>query len=104
MKKLNTWEANLRCYANVGSDSTDEVYARNARKAVIAATIGTMIEWYDFYIYGLVAAVVFGKLFFPSHDAFTGTLLAFSTFFLGFAARPFGAALFGRFGDRIGRK
>ena len=78
--------------------------ARHARRAVIAATIGTMIEWYDFYLYGLVAAIVFGKLYFPSQDPYAGTLLAFSTFFLGFVARPFGAALFGHFGDRIGRK
>ncbi len=78
--------------------------AKNARRAVIAATIGTMIEWYDFYLYGLVAAIVFGKLYFPSNDPYAGTLLAFSTFFLGFVARPFGAAIFGHFGDRIGRK
>lgn len=77
---------------------------RHARRAVIAATIGTMIEWYDFYLYGLVAALVFGKLYFPSHDPFAATLLSFSTFFLGFVARPFGAAIFGHFGDRIGRK
>ena len=78
--------------------------AKHARRAVIASAIGTMIEWYDFYLYGLVAALVFGKLYFPSHDAFAGTLLAFSTFFLGFAARPFGAMIFGHFGDKIGRK
>jgi metabolite-proton symporter len=103
MKKLKSWEGYMKSN-NSGSTSSDEIYAKQARKAVIAATIGTMIEWYDFYIYGLVAAIVFGKLFFPSQDAFTGTLLAFSTFFLGFVARPFGAALFGHFGDRIGRK
>jgi MFS family permease len=63
-----------------------------------------MIEWYDFYLYGLVAAIVFGKLYFPSQDPYSATLLAFSTFFLGFVARPFGALIFGHFGDRIGRK
>ncbi|MCS0494767.1 MHS family MFS transporter [Ancylobacter sp. MQZ15Z-1] len=78
--------------------------ARHARRAVIASTIGTMIEWYDFYLYGLVAAIVFGKLYFPSHDPYSATLLAFSTFFLGFVARPIGAMIFGHFGDRIGRK
>ena len=82
----------------------DPGQAKHARRAVIAATIGTMIEWYDFYLYGLVAALVFGKLYFPSHDPFAATLLSFSTFFLGFVARPFGAAIFGHFGDRIGRK
>jgi MFS family permease len=78
--------------------------AGHARRAVIASTVGTMIEWYDFYLYGLVAALVFGKLYFPSQDPYAGTLLAFSTFFLGFAARPIGAIIFGHFGDRIGRK
>lgn len=78
--------------------------ARHARRAVIASTVGTMIEWYDFYLYGLVAALLFGKLYFPSQDAYSGTLLAFSTFFLGFVARPVGAVIFGHFGDRIGRK
>ncbi|MEH2513824.1 MFS family permease [Nitrobacteraceae bacterium AZCC 1564] len=82
----------------------DVLYEKQARRAVIASTVGTMIEWYDFYLYGLVAALVFGKLYFPSHDHFTGTLLSFSTLFLGYVARPFGAALFGHFGDRIGRK
>ena len=78
--------------------------ARKARRAVLAATVGTTIEWYDFYLYGLVAALVFGKQFFPAYDAFAATLLSFSTFFLGFVARPLGALVFGHFGDRIGRK
>jgi len=63
-----------------------------------------MIEWYDFYLYGLVAALVFGKLFFPTHDPYAATLISLSTFFLGFVVRPLGAAFFGHFGDRIGRK
>jgi MFS family permease len=74
------------------------------RKAVIASTIGTAIEWYDFFLYGTAAGLVFGKLYFPNHDALTGTLLAFGTYFIGFAARPVGAAIFGHYGDRIGRK
>src|SRR3569833_322208 len=86
------------------SEQLNGLYARQARRAVIASTVGTMIEWYDFYLYGLVAALVFGKLYFPSHDHFTGTLLSFSTLFLGYVTRPFGAALFGHFGDRFGRK
>ena len=90
--------------ASTGAPRQNDGNANHARRAVIASTIGTMIEWYDFYLYGLVAALVFGKLYFPSHDAFAGTLLAFSTFFLGFVARPFGAMIFGHFGDRIGRK
>ena len=77
---------------------------RHLRRAVIASTIGTTIEWYDFFIYGSAAALVFPRLFFPSSDPFVGQILSFSTFFVGFVARPAGAALFGHFGDRVGRK
>ena len=77
---------------------------RHLRRAVIASTIGTTIEWYDFFIYGSAAALVFPRLFFPSSDPFVGQILSFSTFFVGFVARPLGAALFGHFGDRVGRK
>src|SRR6202011_4576441 len=76
----------------------------DARRAVLAAAVGTTIEWYDFFVYGLVAALVFGKVFFPTLDPYAGTLLALTTYFVGFAARPIGAALFGHFGDRVGRK
>src|SRR5579862_8128437 len=74
------------------------------RRAVIASTIGTVIEWYDFLLYGQMAALVFAKLYFPSSDPLTGTLQAFAVFAVGFVARPIGAAIFGHFGDRIGRK
>ena len=73
-------------------------------RAVSASAIGTTIEWYDFFLYGVAAALVFPKQFFPASDAFTSTLLAFSTYFVGFAARPFGAVIFGHYGDRLGRK
>ena len=73
-------------------------------RAVVASAIGTTIEWYDFFLYGVAAALVFPKYFFPSSDPFTGTLLSFSTYFVGFLARPFGAAFFGHYGDRVGRK
>ena len=73
-------------------------------RASTAAFVGTMIEWYDFYIYATAAALVFGKLFFPSADGFYGTLAAFGTFAVGFLARPLGGAIFGHIGDRIGRK
>jgi metabolite-proton symporter len=73
-------------------------------KAVVASAVGTTIEWYDFFLYGVAAALVFPTVFFPASDPFTGTLLAFSTYFVGFVARPFGAALFGHYGDRVGRK
>jgi metabolite-proton symporter len=74
------------------------------RRAVIASTVGTTIEWYDFFLYGTIAALVFPKLFFPGSAPGAGVLLSFSTLFVGFAARPVGAALFGHFGDKVGRK
>jgi len=79
-------------------------HSANLRKAVIASTVGTAIEWYDFFIYGTAAGLVFGKLFFPQEDALSATLLAFGTYFIGFVGRPIGAAIFGHYGDRIGRK
>ncbi|HZR63458.1 MAG TPA: MFS transporter [Xanthobacteraceae bacterium] len=74
------------------------------RKAVIASTVGTAIEWYDFFIYGTAAGLVFGKLYFPNEAPLVGTLAAFATYFVGFVGRPIGAAIFGHYGDRIGRK
>jgi MFS family permease len=79
-------------------------HSAQLRKAVIAATIGTTIEWYDFFIYGTAAGLVFGKLYFPNEDPLTATLAAFGTYFIGFVGRPIGAAIFGHYGDRIGRK
>ncbi len=79
--------------------------ARSAmRKVVLASLIGTTIEWYDFFLYGAAAALVFNKLFFPKSDPLTGAMLAFATYALGFVARPIGGVVFGHFGDRIGRK
>ena len=74
------------------------------RQVVLASLIGTTIEWYDFFLYGAAAALVFGKLFFPTRDPLTGVLQAFLTYSLGFVARPIGGLVFGHFGDRIGRK
>jgi MFS family permease len=68
------------------------------------STVGTTIEWYDFLVYGQMAALVFAKLYFLSSDPLTGTLQAFAVFAVGFVARPIGAAIFGHYGDRIGRK
>jgi MFS transporter, MHS family, shikimate and dehydroshikimate transport protein len=76
----------------------------NVRLVALASTIGTTVEWYDFFLYGTVAGLVFGKLFFPKFDPVVGTLLAYVTFAVGFVARPFGAVVFGHFGDRVGRK
>src|ERR1700726_2029011 len=79
-------------------------HSAQLRKAVIASTIGTAIEWYDFFLYGTAAGLIFGKLYFPNEDALTATLAAFGTYFIGFVGRPIGAAIFGHYGDRIGRK
>jgi MFS family permease len=83
---------------------SDAEHSKQLRRAVIAATVGTTIEWYDFFIYGTAAGLVFGKLYFPQEDPYTGTLAAFGTYFIGFVGRPIGAAIFGHYGDRIGRK
>jgi metabolite-proton symporter len=74
------------------------------RRAVIASTIGTTIEWYDFFLYSIVTGLIFAKLFFPGSDPLVGTLQAFLIYAVGFIARPVGAAIFGHYGDRIGRK
>jgi len=74
------------------------------RRAIIASTVGTAIEWYDFFLYSTVTGLVFAKLFFPHSDPWVGTLEAFAIYAVGFIARPVGAAIFGHFGDRIGRK
>src|SRR6059058_3641462 len=74
------------------------------RRAVIASTIGTAIEWYDFFLYSIVTGLVFARLFFPHSDPWVGTLEAFGIYAVGFVARPVGAAIFGHYGDRIGRK
>ncbi|HEX2417561.1 MAG TPA: MFS transporter, partial [Micromonosporaceae bacterium] len=73
-------------------------------KVVVASLIGTTIEWYDFFLYGTAAALVFGELFFPKSEPLVATMLAFTTYALGFIARPIGGVVFGHFGDRIGRK
>src|SRR6516165_6365587 len=74
------------------------------RRAVIASTVGTTIEWYDFLLYSTVTGLVFNKVYFPGSDPWIGTLQAFGVYFIGFLARPIGAAIFGHYGDRIGRK
>jgi MFS family permease len=86
------------------ASETGAISDAELRKAVIASTIGTTIEWYDFFLYSTAAGLVFGKLFFPQTNALTATLLSFGTYFVGFLSRPIGAAIFGHYGDRIGRK
>ncbi len=79
-------------------------HVQAVRRATMASVVGTTIEWYDFFLYGTAAALVFPQLFFPGQNAFAGVLAAFATQFVGFVARPVGAAIFGHYGDRIGRK
>ncbi len=74
------------------------------RRVLVASAVGSALEWYDFFIYGTAAALVFGEIFFPKADPTVGTLLAFASFGVGFVARPFGGLVFGHLGDRIGRK
>jgi MFS family permease len=91
--------------AEIGiSPLSDTEHSAQLRRAVIASTVGTTIEWYDFLLYGQVTGLVFGKLFFPQSDPLVGVLQAFAIFFIGFVGRPIGAAIFGHWGDRIGRK
>ena len=90
--------------AETGDELSPAQHGAELRKAVIAATVGTTIEWYDFFLYGTAAGLVFGKLYFPDEDPLTATLAAFATYFVGFIGRPIGAVLFGHYGDRIGRK
>jgi metabolite-proton symporter len=77
---------------------------KTVRRVVIASVIGATIEWYDFFLYGVIAGLVFNTLYFPSEDAYIGTLLAYATFAVGFVARPLGGVIFGHFGDKVGRK
>jgi MFS family permease len=89
-------------FASAPLSETD--HRRQLRRAVIASTVGTTIEWYDFLLYSTVTGLVFGKLFFPRSDPLVGVLEAFAVYTVGFIARPIGAMIFGHYGDRIGRK
>ena len=90
--------------ANTAGMLSDTEHRRQLRRAVVASTIGSTIEAYDFLLYSTVTGIVFAKLYFPGSDPLIGTLQAYVIFFIGFVARPIGAALFGHYGDRIGRK
>src|SRR5579875_88878 len=82
----------------------EQLSRREMTRVLAASTLGTTIEWYDYFLYGTVAALVFPKLFFPTFDPFVGTILSLTTFLVGFIARPIGGVIFGHLGDRIGRK
>src|SRR5713101_5269075 len=91
--------------AEIGANVLSEIeHSRQLRRAVVASTVGTVIEAYDFLLYVLVAPLVFANLYFPASDPLVGTLQAFAIYAVGFVARPVGAVLFGHYGDRIGRK
>src|SRR6201997_3054587 len=92
MSKLNT------------SPESDDKGRKMLWRAVVASTVGTSIEWYDFFLYSIVTGLVFAKEFFPNSDPLVGTLQAFLIYAVGFIARPVGAAIFGHYGDRMGRK
>jgi MFS family permease len=98
------WEETMAA-ASYSLGSLDEAqHRKQLRRAVIASTIGTTIEWYDFFLYSVVTGLAFAKLYFPHSDPLMGTLEAFGIYAVGFVARPVGAAIFGHYGDRIGRK
>jgi MFS transporter, MHS family, shikimate and dehydroshikimate transport protein len=92
------------------SDATIDTHDHGAAKAtplkkiVIASAFGTVVEWYDFFVYGTAAALVFGKLFFPASDPVVSTLAAFSVYAVGYIARPLGGIVIAHFGDRLGRR
>jgi MHS family shikimate/dehydroshikimate transporter-like MFS transporter len=86
------------------SATTPPAAPRTLRHVMLAAAVGSALEWYDFFIYGTASALVFGELFFPKYDVAVGTLAAYATFAVGFLARPFGGLFFGHFGDVMGRK
>lgn len=91
--------------ANVSAEyDKNSDYAREVRKVALASLVGSTIEWYDFFLYGVVAGLVFNHLFFPTEDPTISTMLAYATFAVGFVARPFGGLVFGHFGDKVGRK
>ena len=82
----------------------EKAQQKNLRRVVVSSLVGAVIEWYDFFLYGVVAGIVFNKIFFPDFDPTVGTILAFATFAVGFVARPVGGIIFGHFGDKLGRK
>jgi len=88
----------------VATDLSHDEHWVQLRRAGVAATIGTAVEWYDFFLYSAVTGLVFARLYFPRHDPLVGTLQAFAIYAVGFVARPIGAVVFGHYGDRIGRK
>ena len=88
----------------MSTTTSDAAAQKNLRRVVLSSIVGALIEWYDFFLYGVVAGIVFNKLFYPAVSPVVGTIMAFATFAVGFVARPLGGIIFGHFGDKIGRK
>ena len=97
-----TFDPNAQAEQTAKAGTSEE--RAQVRKAALASAVGTTIEWYDYFLYGTAAALVFPEVFFPNSSDYVGQLESFATYFVGFAARPIGAAIFGHYGDRIGRK
>src|ERR1700738_5578117 len=87
---------------NGGNMAFRDIQDANLRRVIISSLLGATIEWYDFFLYGVVAGIVFNKLYFPAADPLVSTLLAYTTFAVGFVAQPLGGGLFGHFGDPVG--
>src|SRR5258705_6272828 len=94
----------MNAISGTSVELTPREHRTQLNRAVLASTVGTAIEWYDFFLYSVVTGLVFAKLFFPESDPLVGTLQAFGVYAVGFIARPIRAAIFGHYGDRIGRK
>src|SRR3546814_885497 len=92
----------MTAYATVSTSS--EKKFQSVKVVALASLIGTTIEWYDFFIYGTLSAIIFNKLFFPTGDPVISTMLAYATFAVGFVVRPVGGIVIGHFGDKVGRK
>ena len=89
---------------HAAAPTNEAIGVKTPKKAAIASWIGSALEYYDFFIYGTAAALVFNRIFFPGSESATGTLLALATFGVGYVARPIGALFMGHIGDRFGRK
>lgn len=98
-------QGNTKASQGAFMKTTEQIeHDKNLRRVVVSSLVGAVIEWYDFFLYGVVAGLIFNHLYFPEFDDRIGTMLAFATFAVGFVARPLGGLVFGHFGDKIGRK
>src|SRR6266496_2863914 len=94
----------MNLYLETKSSTSSTSKRTSTSRLAAASAVGTTLEWYDFTIYNTLAALIFNRLFFPSFDPLMGTLLAFSTYAVGYLSRPFGGVIFGHLGDKLGRR